>query len=229
MNQLSTLLATKQNNNKPQKTAKITAVIIGLLLFSSCEKTTSNKYITAENEAINDIILEMTKFDEMKNLIDTKNKKLILYLDAVLDTTTALTYKPELPLNDIETNNLSLKEIEQIKINFVQDSIEYEREKSLFMNLKNDEIKKRTIDYAFKNEKLDIKYFDAEKVEEFDTNENELGYLFVSRIVFNKEYTKGYLHFDFICGDGCAWDYNIEIKKENGKWKISEYFSGGES
>jgi hypothetical protein len=35
------------------------------------------------------------------------------------------------------------------------------------------------------------------------------------------------LHYDFICGDGCAWDYNIEIVKTDNKWKISDYFSGG--
>lgn len=198
-----------------------------LIVFSivSCEKENSNSYIKVENEAINDILLEMTKFDEMKNVIDTKNKKLILYVDTVLDTTTAITFKPE--GFETETNDLSFEEIEQAKLAFIQDSVKYEREKNLFINLKNDQLKKRALNYSFKNDQLNIKYFDGEKTEDFETNENEFGYLFISRIIFNDDYTKGYLHYDFICGDGCAWDYNIEIVKTNDKWKISEYFSGG--
>ncbi|PQJ82437.1 hypothetical protein [Polaribacter glomeratus] len=204
---------------------KFTTLILIVFSIVSCEKENSNSYIKVENEAINDIILEMTKFDEMKNVIDTKNKKLILYVDTVLDTTTAITYKPE--GFEIEANDLSFEEIEQAKLAFIQDSVKYEREKNLFINLKNDQLKKRALNYSFKNDQLNIKYFDGEKTEDFETNENEFGYLFISRIIFNDDYTRGYLHYDFICGDGCAWDYNIEIVKTNDKWKISEYFSGG--
>ena len=152
----------------------------------------------------------MTKFDEMKDKFNPNDKKHILYVESVLDTTTAYTFKPEENFTEIEADELSKEEIEQIKLNFIQDSIKYEREKKLFLDLKNDKIKKRPLNYPFKS-----------------TNENEFGYLFISRIIFNEDYTKGYLHYDFICGDGCAWDYNIEIVKIDDKWKISEYFSGG--
>ena len=206
---------------------RFTTLILILFSIISCEKQNSNSYIKIENEAINDILLEMTRFDEMKNVIDTKNKKLILYVDAFLDTTTALTYKPERYINNFDANGLSIEEIEENEKEFLQDSIKYEREKKLFLDLKNDQLKKRALDYFFKNDQLNIKYFDAEKIENFDTNENEFGYLFISRIIFNDDYTKGYLHYDFICGDGCAWDYNIEIIKTDNKWKISDYFSGG--
>jgi hypothetical protein len=206
---------------------RFTTLILILFSIISCEKQNSNSYIKIENEAINDILLEMTRFDEMKNVIDTKNKKLILYVDVFLDTTTALTYKPERYINNMDANGLSIEEIEQNEKEFLQDSVKYEREKNLFLDLKNDQLKKRTLDYSFKNDKLNIKYFEAEKIENFDTNENEFGYLFISRIIFNDDYTKGYLHYDFICGDGCAWDYNIEIVKTDNKWKISDYFSGG--
>ncbi|MDP5107083.1 MAG: hypothetical protein NWQ31_13040 [Polaribacter sp.] len=206
---------------------KITIVSLIVISFLSCQKNNSTKYIKIENEAINDIILEMTKFDEMKDKFNPNDKKHILYVESVLDTTTAYTFKPEENFTEIEADELSKEEIEQIKLNFIQDSIKYEREKKLFLDLKNDKIKKRPLNYPFKSTKLNIKYFDAEEIEDFDTNENEFGYLFISRIIFNEDYTKGYLHYDFICGDGCAWDYNIEIVKIDDKWKISEYFSGG--
>jgi hypothetical protein len=204
---------------------KFIILIITLFSIVSCQKQNSNTYINTENKAINDIILEMTKFDEMKNVIDSKNKKLILYIDTVLDTTTAYTYKPE--GFEVSENELSIEEIEEAKLIFIQDSVKYEKEKNLFVDLKNNQLKKRALNYSFKNDQLEIKYFDGEKTEDFETNENEFGYLFISRIIFNEDYTKGYLHYDFICGDGCAWDYNIEIVKTNDKWKITEYFSGG--
>ena len=47
-----------------------------------------------ENEAINDIILEMTQFEEMKELNQYGNEKLKLYILSKLDTTTAWTIKP---------------------------------------------------------------------------------------------------------------------------------------
>jgi fructose-specific phosphotransferase system component IIB len=204
---------------------KFIILIITLFSIVSCQKQNSNTYINTENKAINDIILEMTKFDEMKNVIDSKNKKLILYIDTVLDTTIAYTYKPE--GFEVSENELSIEEIEEAKLIFIQDSVKYEKEKNLFVDLKNNQLKKRALNYSFKNDQLEIKYFDGEKTEDFETNENEFGYLFISRIIFNEDYTKGYLHYDFICGDGCAWDYNIEIVKTNDKWKITEYFSGG--
>ena len=206
---------------------KLTIVTFIVISFISCQKNNSNKYIKIENEAINDIILEMTKFDEMKDKFNPTDKKHILYVEAVLDTTTAYTFKPEIDVTEIESDELSKEEIEELKLNFIQDSIKYEREKKLFADLKNDKIKKRPLTYPFKSNQLNIKYFNSEEIEDFDTNENEFGYLFISRIIFNEDYTKGYLHYDFICGDGCAWDYNIEIVKIDDRWKISEYFSGG--
>ena len=86
------------------------------------------------------------------------------------------------------------------------------------------------MNYSFKSEKLNIELIKKEKIEtleNFDTKKNEIGYLFISRIVFNRNFTKGYLYFNFICGDGCGWGENIEIKKINGKWKRTESFSGG--
>lgn len=184
-----------------------------------------------ENEAISDIILEMTQFQEMKKLNDSKNEKLKLYIISKLDTTTAWSTKPTGTGYNTSANGIdySKKIIEENKKEFEESLTKYKKEEELFINLKNGKIKRRDLNYSFQNKNLSIQLIEVEKTETFETKENEFGYLFISRIVFNKSFTKGYLHFKFFCGIGCAWNNNnnIEIKKINGKWKITEYFSGG--
>ena len=183
-----------------------------------------------ENEVINDLILEMTHFEEMKKANKWENKQLELYIISTLDTLTASTHKPKgyrIAINGIDYTE---KEIEQAKKEFEEDLEKYEKEEQLFADFKNGEIKPRKLNLIFKNEKLNIKLIEKEqieKLENFETKENEFGYLFISRIIFNRNFTKGYLHFEFICGIGCAWDNNIEVIKVNGKWKITKHFSGG--
>jgi len=58
-------------------------------------------------------------------------------------------------------------------------------------------------------------------------NKNIFGCLGISRILFNRNFDVGYLSYGFYCGQGCFWCENVEIKKINGKWKISEHYSGG--
>lgn len=198
--------------------------------FFSCQNYESEKYIKMENEAINDIILEMTEFEEMKKLNNWKNEKKILYVLSKLDTFTARTNKPngfDIGLNGV---NYSQERQKKNKKEFEESLEKYEKEENLFADFKNGKIKPRILNCFFENEKLKIHLIEKEKVEKlkgFETKENEFGYLFVSRIVFNRNFTKGYLHFLVICGGGCGWNNNIEIKKVNGKWKITEYFSGG--
>lgn len=201
-----------------------------IFFFSSCQNYESEKYIKMENEAIQDIILEITKFEEMKKMNNWKNEKNKLYILSKLDTFTASTIKPT--SYDIGSNgvNYSKERIEENKQEFEENLKKYENEEKLFAVFKKGKINPRVLNYLFKNNKLKIELIENEKIEKlesFDTKEDEFGYLFISRIVFNKNYTKGYLHFDFICGVGCSWESNIEIKKVDGKWKITEYFSGG--
>ena len=77
------------------------------------------------------------------------------------------------------------------------------------------------------NDEVNIQLVDAETIQSFSVDKNEFGYLAMSRILFNTDFTKGYMYYSFICGVGCAWDSNIEITKVNGQWKITEYYSGG--
>jgi hypothetical protein len=183
-----------------------------------------------ENEAINDIIIEMTKFEEMKKLNEWGNEKNKLYIISKLDTFTAGIIEPT--SYDIGSNgiNYSQERIEENKREFEENLKKYELEEKLFSELIKGKIKIRNLNYYFKNEKLNIELMKREifeELENIETKKNEFGYLFISRIVFNKNFTKGYLHFDFYCEVGCGWNSNIEIKRINGKWKITEYFSGG--
>ena len=207
-------------------------IIIAILIFSfiSCQNYNSDKYIKIENEAISDLILEMTHFVEMKKGNNRENNRTKLFILSTLDTVTASTYEPKgytIAVNDID---FTKKEIEQAKKEFEENLEKYEKEEKLFANFKNGVIKPRKLTSTFNNEKLNIELIkneEVERLENFEVKKNEFGYLFISRIVFNRNFTKGYLHYEFICGIGCAWDDNIEIEKVNGKWKITKYYSGG--
>ena len=205
-------------------------IVLIIFSFSSCQNYESEEYIKTENQAISDIILEMTNFEEMKRSNEWKNEKLKLYIISGLDTFTAGTSEPN--GYDIGSNgiNYSQERIKENKREFEENLEKYENEQGLFADLKKGKIKKRKLNFSFENEYLNIQLIEVEKIkklENFKTKKAELGYLSVSRIIFNRNFTKGYLHFNFICGEGCAWDNNIEIKKINGKWKITKYFSGG--
>ena len=198
-----------------------------MLSSFGCQNYESEKYINTENEAINDLILEMTKFEEMKRMNKWGNKKLTLYIISSLDTATAWTQKPDGYTIAIDGVDLSKEEIKQNKKEYEDNLASYEREEALFSKLKNGAIRKRNLLHSFKNDKLNIQLIEDEEIDSFNTKENEFGYLFISRIIFNRSFTKGYLHYGFVCGIGCVWDDNIEISKVNGKWTITEYFSGG--
>lgn len=207
----------------------IIAVLI-IFSFSSCQNYKSEEYIEMEKVAISDIILELTQFEKIKNSNQWENEKFKLYLISELGISTARTIKPtgyNIGENGID---YSKEKIEENKKEFERELEKYEYEEKLFAKLKKGKISKRKLNSSFENDFLEIELIDSEKIRElesFKTKKNELGYLSISRIIFNRDLNKGYLHFDFICGEGCAWDNNIEIKKINGKWKITKYFSGG--
>ncbi len=194
--------------------------------FLSCQNYDSDKYIKTENKAINDIILEITQFEKMENLNEWKNKKLKLYIVSKLDTNTNEIIKPT--GYDISSNGVEYtkERIEKNKKAFEENLADYKIENFLFSVLKKGKIKARTLNYNFTNEKLKIELIEKNDFGKDHTKENDFGYLNISRVIFNKRFTKGYLSFSFICLDGCGWGENIEIKKINGKWKLNKSFSG---
>lgn len=206
---------------------KILFILITVVSIFSCKNYDSKEYIENENQAINDVILEMTEFDKMKRLNKWGNVKHKLYIIAKLDTISAWTQEPKGYTVEINNTRLSEKKIAENKKRYEDELKAYEKEKFLFKNLKNGKLKPRKLDYHFQNKNLEIKLVKAEKFEANKTMDNEYGYLFVSRVVFNKDFTKGYLHYEFFCGEACAWNNNIEITKVNEVWKITKVFSGG--
>lgn len=211
-----------------EKVNILTVIIILIIIsFTSCQNYESAEYIEMENKAIEDIIFEMTEFEEMKRLNNWGNEKLKLYIVSKLDTSTAWTIKPT--GYDVGANGIdySKKRIEENNREFEESLAKYEKEEKLFKKLKDGTIKTRGLKYNFSNDKIDIELIAPEKIKSLETKQNEFGYLSISRIIFNKNFTKGYLHYSFFCGSGCAWDNNVEISKINGTWKITQKFSGG--
>ncbi len=49
-----------------------------------------------------------------------------------------------------------------------------------------------------------------------------IGYIVLSRILFNEVYTEGILICDFYCGKKCGESMLISISNQDGKWKIKE-------
>jgi len=200
---------------------KVFLAVIILSAFS-CRNYDSHKYISIENQAINDIIPEMIEFEEMvkMNNLDTTNLK--LFIISSLDANTAWTEKP----NGYYIG-LTEKENQENKKEFERELKEYDKEEKLFAPLTNGTINKRNLNYDFENLNLKIELISESDIQSFRLKKNEFRYLSISRIIFNRAFSKGYLSFRFICGEACAWNNNIEISKSNGKWKISQYFSGG--
>lgn len=212
------------------KSLNLNRFIILLLItftFYSCQNYENEEYIKIENEAINDLILEITQFEQINRLKNKNRQKLKLYVISTLDTTTAFITKPNGYIIGENGVNFTEEKIEENKKEFEENLEKLDREQQLFSDFKRGKIKKRKLNYNLTNEELKIIIIDRENIKSLQIKENEFGYLFMSRIVFKNNFTTGYLSFGFFCGDGCAWNSNIEIKKVNGKWKISEYFSRG--
>lgn len=197
-----------------------------LISLVGCINYETEKYFDQENKAINDIIPQMIDYHEMvkMNSLDTLNLK--LFLIATLDTQIYEIYKPDGYVVSENGNNLPDEEITERQKEYEEDLEKYKQELKLFSALKNGSVKRRILDYKFEYSTLKIELI-PERPHELNLKQNEFGYLYVSRILFNRSYDTGYLSFSFYCGEGCAWDNNIEIVKINGRWKISRYFSGG--
>lgn len=202
------------------------SILIVLLTLCSCRNFDSDKYIDNENKAINDIIHQMINYQERvkMNKIDTNDLK--LYIIRTLDIEICEIYEPEGFIISESGNKLPEKEIKDGKRIYEEELEKFNKEQKQFSPLKDGTLKKRILDYKFEFVDLEVELI-SESPQEFNLNENEFGYLHISRIIFNKSFDKGYLSFSFYCGEGCFWTNNIEIIKADDKWKISKYLSGG--
>ncbi len=191
------------------KMIKILIPLVLILAFFGCRNYDNQRYIDRENLAIESIIHQMIDFYSIveSNNLDTKNLK--LYLISTLDTNIFESY-PGLFLDS-----------EEYKADLEKSS----QEKKLFVTFRKGAIKSRELNHQFDYTNLEVVLL-SESPENLSVSSNELGYLYVSRIVFNRSFSKGYLSFRFFCGEACAFGYNIEIVLIDNTWEISRYFSG---
>jgi hypothetical protein len=52
------------------------------------------------------------------------------------------------------------------------------------------------------------------------------GYLTVSRPIFNRDFTKAYVRFGYVCGRLCGGGEDIIMERINGKWTITQHLGG---
>lgn len=175
----------------------------------SCKPYESMDYITEENNVIIDLIGEIVDAEYMLTHNDFNTKRPTVYLMDDLYTKLELSNCDS--LNETELKELSPLTKGKIKSRKVSNDI--------VKQIKQFEIKLLTIDEFEKkhNKNLTANF----------TNRELFGYLSISRIVFADNYKRGYVSFDFYCGEGCAWNSVIEIKKINGHWIESKFICGG--
>ncbi|NOU58492.1 hypothetical protein [Marinifilum caeruleilacunae] len=200
-------------------------IFIVLLSLYSCRDFNSRKYINRENEAISDLIHEMIDYHDRITMNGIDTAKARLYLQTTMDTMICKIDPPGGYVISVDNVRLPTEEIEENKKKYENEYKKYRREFKLFAPLRDGQLKRRKIDFNFNYSNLQIE-FTSKNNDELTFQKNDLGYLYVSRIIFKHSFSKGYLTFAYYCGEGCAWIYNIEIEKIDGKWKISKRLSG---
>lgn len=122
------------------------------------------------------------------------------------------------------SNNLTNIDINDI-IKRVQDKKKYE-----FIN-KNPSLynKNRTLPIEVFQDNLNIKLLPISNVSDSILNTLGLhddvfyiGYMTLSNVVFNEDFTKGVLVYSFYCGKVCGKQVLVLVVKENNIWKINE-------
>lgn len=97
----------------------------------------------------------------------------------------------------------------------------------MFNKINSGRLKERKLNIEFTDFPYEVEVRDSADLGWKNFKVEELGYLSLSRILFNSDFTKGYLNYEFYCGTNCFVSNNIEISRSNDKWTVSEYFSGG--
>lgn len=195
-------------------------------LFFGCRDYQSEKYISEEEIVIEELFTQLIQLDEMLSMNDYGDSIPTLYIISQLDNTVQIyqdsieTFLKEDSTHIYITRELSPKTIE---------------ENELFEPLTSSDFDKRVLANSIQHERLNIQLLPTTEFQNehlgnlsdrMEQDRRIFGYLHLTRIIFNREYTVGYLGYAFFCGAGCYWDENIEIRKEDGKWVISRHFSG---
>ena len=170
-------------------------IVLNILcvLFSSVygENSTTSKYNKEEIKAINQFVYKLIDAERLSTF--NKTNKPLMY---IFDTRLICDLEKTTFLN-YKANSLinKLKRREIIDRNIDSTSIrKFEKAKFIFIN--NDSV--------------------AQKIR---NSENIAGTLRLSRISFNKSFTKGYFFYSVSIDSSSGWGGLMRIEKRNGKWK----------
>ena len=195
-----------------------------VFLVLGCKDYTSVEYITEEDKAIQQLIPEFTDLDNMflGNQIEDNSVKLII----VSQLNTNIRFGDSLEKRIIkEESGNNHQQFEMV------ESASYKEETDLFIDFIDGSIQERKVDHKFTHPRLEIITKQEDKDNHFfnqvQSDSTLFGCLWISRISFDNSFETGYLSYFFYCGQGCAWNNNIEIKKIDGQWIITRRFSGG--
>lgn len=180
-----------------------------ITLTGSCTNFDSEKYLEEENRAIVDLIPEMVDAEYMltHNYYGTKSPTIIIIED-LFNELTISEYDSVSDADRKQLKPLTSKQIISRKVTLDQ----FTKLKDLKVQLiSKQEFEKHHMDRLIEN-----------------VNQDKLfGYLWISRIVFANDFQTGYVSFDFFCGEACAWNSVLEIKRVNGRWTESRFIFGG--
>ena len=201
---------------------KLFTIFAFISLFYGCRNYESEKYIAIENEAISDIIIQLTNYEWIKNDDDFDTNHLKLFLISSLFISGYEIYEIPTFTEYVNTSGLTDSEMKEYKEDYEKLYKRFKEEQKVFAPLIKGRLKERILDYKFEYSNVEVVFVDS--ISCWEIKQNELGYLDISRIIFNRRFDKGYLSYDLFFGDGSHGGH-IEIVKINNKWKVSRIFS----
>lgn len=195
--------------------------VISISLFS-CSKYNSKEYLSKENELITQLIPQMTDLEDMiemnQDYYSVVAPSLYIY-NELIPTTLACQLGPYI----VKKVDDEWVYIDSFYYDWDKESIEFK----LFKPLINGKLPQRKLElnttYKGVNAKLVNKHF--YNLYSRKKDDSVFGFLVISRAIIKND--KAYLSYSFSCGDQCFWNDNLEAELIDGKWVISNCFSGG--
>ena len=200
-----------------------------LLLFTiiiSCGVYDSTRYRLEEIAVIEDILIQILQDDLLDfDSIRQTNERLIIF-DS-LGITTAYTREPTGYIVAQDGIKFSEDKIERNRLAYEASYNSYWEEESKFAPLRDGDLKPRRISGEIVQDWCTVELVRRDAGWEFDYDYAPLGHLTFSRVVLNWNYTTGYLYYVYIAGDNYCITSNIEVKKQDDRWVITKWMSGG--
>lgn len=198
-----------------------------VFLLIGCRDYESEQYGLEEDLAIEQLVSEFTDAEYMLSANEYTSERPKLFIVSKLDNSVKI----------VEDFVETFSEADGVRVYIERELSEQTiEERKVFKALTKGVLEVRLLTADIRHDSLTIEVI-SEEVFKYKTKEglgvesekdaDFFGYLLLSRIIFNRDFTVGYMHYAFYCGVGCFWWNNIEIIKRQGKWSISKRYSGG--